>query len=96
MMFHNFSGGVFGKGHEQIAQVTATQEWFTALARKLYIPFLSETEFESIVDGKDLWIQSEDIRDRLKKMVAAMAKEQEAAEAKEAEKISKKTTRKKS
>jgi len=75
MMFHNFSGGVYGKGHEQKAQLDATIQWFTDLARKLYIPFLSEKEFDDVVAGKDLWIQSEDIRVRLKKMVAALEKE---------------------
>ena len=86
MMFHNFTGGVYGKGHEQKAQLDATIEWFTDLARKLYIPFLSETEFDEVVDGKDLWIQSEDIRDRLKVMVAHLEKEKKAEESKSTKK----------
>jgi len=86
MMFHNFSGGVFGKGHEQKAQVDAMIEWFTELARKLYVPFLSTKEFEAIVDGKDLWLRSEEIRDRLKVMVAHLEKEKEAEESKSTKK----------
>jgi ATP-dependent protease ClpP protease subunit len=78
MMFHNFSGSVGGKGHEQKAQLDATISWFTEFARKLYVPFLTEKEFDDIVDGKDLWIHSEDIRTRLKVMVAALEKEKAA------------------
>lgn len=86
MMFHNFTGGVFGKGHEQKAQLDATIEWFTELARKLYVPFLSVEEFEGIVDGKDLWLRSEDIRTRLKVMVAFLEKEKKAEESKSTKK----------
>lgn len=89
MMFHNFSGGVFGKGHEQKAQLDATIEWFTELARKLYVPFLSTEEFESIVDGKDLWLRSDDIRTRLKTMVAHLEKEKKAEDSKSTKKTKK-------
>ena len=40
MMFHNFSGGVYGKGHEQKAQLDATIQWFTDLARKFKVIWL--------------------------------------------------------
>ena len=78
MMFHQWTGGVFGKGHEQKAQFLATEEWFNDLARTIYIPFLSEEEFNSIIEGKDIWIQSADIKERLNVMVAAMTEEMEA------------------
>lgn len=69
MMIHNFSGGVFGKGNEQQSQLEAQIKWFNTLARKLYIPFLSSDEFDRIARGEDLWLQSDDIRKRLEKMV---------------------------
>jgi ATP-dependent protease ClpP protease subunit len=69
MMIHNFSGGVFGKGNEQQSQLEAQIKWFNTLAKKLYVPFLSVEEFNSIVRGEDLWLQSDDIRKRLEKMV---------------------------
>lgn len=74
MMIHNFSGGVFGKGNEQQSQLEAQIKWFNTLARKLYIPFLSCEEFERIARGEDLWLQSDDIRKRLEKMVKMNAK----------------------
>lgn len=71
MMIHNFSGGVFGKGNEQQSQLEAQIKWFNTLAKKLYVPFLSEAEFERIVRGEDIWLQSDEIRKRLEKMVKA-------------------------
>lgn len=93
MMFHNFSGGVFGKGHEQISQVQATQEWYTSLCRKLYVPFMTEDELERIIKGEDLWFTSEEIRERLKIMVAHLEKEQAKKDAAAAP--TKKTTKRK-
>jgi ATP-dependent protease ClpP protease subunit len=75
MMFHNYSGGVYGKGHEQKAQLDATGAWFETMARKKYIPFMSEEEFQSMVDGKDIWMQSDEIRQRLLNMVDVIEKE---------------------
>lgn len=75
MMFHNFSGGVYGKGHEQMSQLQATQEWFSTLARKLYVPFMTEEEFQKILDGQDMWIQSDEIRERLLNMVKELTDE---------------------
>lgn len=74
MMIHNFSGGVFGKGNEQQSQLEAQIKWFNTLARKLYIPFLSINEFDRVVRGEDLWLQSDDIRKRLEKMVKTAKK----------------------
>lgn len=69
IMFHNFKGGVVGKGHEQLAQLEATVKWFTELAREIYIPFLSEDEFERIVKGEDLYMHSAEIRERIDNMI---------------------------
>lgn len=69
IMFHNFKGGVSGKGHEQLAQLGATVKWFTAIAREIYIPFLTEEEFNGIIEGKDLWMHSAEIRERIQKMI---------------------------
>lgn len=69
MMFHSYSGGIFGKGHEQTAQLQGTTKWFTNVARKLYIPFLEEQELERILRGEDLYIHSEEIRRRLERIV---------------------------
>jgi ATP-dependent protease ClpP protease subunit len=82
MMIHNFSGGIYGKGNEQVSQLEATIKWFHALAKKYYIPFLSETELDGILKGEDLWLQADDVRKRLNKMIKIMQKEQKEAEKK--------------
>lgn len=92
MMIHNFSGAVWGKGHEQAAQLDATMKWFNNFARKLYIPFLSEDEFDRILKGEDIYLQSEDIRKRLSKMVKHIRKEQKEG-LKEAKQITRKKTK---
>ena len=75
MMFHNFSGGAYGKGHELKANVKGVSDWIEGFMRRLYIPFFSEQEFDRLLKGEDFWMQSDEIRDRLKKMVEAMEKE---------------------
>lgn len=80
MMIHNFSGGIYGKGNEQVSQLEATIKWFNTLAHKFYIPFISEEELTSVLKGEDLWLQSDEIRKRLNKMVKIMRKEQKDLE----------------
>lgn len=69
IMFHNFSGGLVGKGNELTSELNATLKWFAILAKTIYVPFLSEEEFARISRGEDLWMHSPDIRKRLEKMV---------------------------
>lgn len=72
IMFHNFKGGVIGKGNELTSQLEATVKWFSMLAKKIYIPFMSEDEFARITKGEDLWMHSTEIRKRLDRMMKAM------------------------
>jgi len=74
MMIHNFSGGIYGKGNEQVQQLEATIKWFNTLTRDYYIPFITEAELVDILKGEDLWLQADDIRKRLNKMVKMMTK----------------------
>lgn len=82
MMFHNFRGGVIGKGNELTSQLDATVKWFTTLAKELYIPFLSEAEFNRIIKGEDIWMQSPEIRERLDKVIKIQNKKQSTRKAK--------------
>jgi len=72
IMFHTFSGQIVGKGHEQQSGIEATAKWFDILAKKLCIPFLTIEEFDRIQRGEDLYFHSDEIRQRLKKMVKAI------------------------
>lgn len=69
MMFHNFNGGVAGKGNEITLELEATNKWFATLAKQIYIPFLSEDEVQRLSRGEDMWMQSPEIRKRLAHMI---------------------------
>ena len=68
MMFHNFSSGSTGKGNEQIAEVQANVKWFNKIMKRICHPFLTNEEINAIADGRDLWLDSDDIRKRLSRM----------------------------
>lgn len=83
MMFHNFNGGLIGKGNELVSELEATVKWFQSLAQDIYIPFLSQEEFERIARGEDMWMQTPEIKKRLEHMVEVM--NQKVADAEKAE-----------
>lgn len=75
LMFHNFKGGILGKGNEMISQIEATVKWFETLAKKIYVPFLSEAEFNQITRGEDIWMHSPEIRRRLDVLIQHLSEE---------------------
>lgn len=75
LMIHDFSGMTLGKGNEQKSELAATLKWFEILARDYYVPFISEKELKEILNGKDMWLQTNDIRKRLNKMVKIIQEE---------------------
>lgn len=68
-MIHNYSGGMYGKGNEQQAELAATVKWFAKIADKYYYPFLSKEEIGRVLRGEDFWMDSDDVKKRLKQMV---------------------------
>lgn len=68
MLFHNYSGGISGKGNEQESAISATVKWVSILLKKIYIPFMTEDEVDRILRGEDLWMHSDEIRKRLDRM----------------------------
>lgn len=81
MMFHNFNGGLIGKGNELKSELEATIKWFEAMANDIYIPFITEEEMSRIVKGEDMWMQSPEIRTRLEVMAKQIQADTEAMEA---------------
>jgi len=79
LMFHNFKGGILGKGQELAAQLEATMKWFSTLAKKIYIPFLTEEEFNRILRGEDIYMHSPEIRKRLDAMIKQLAQPKKVA-----------------
>jgi ATP-dependent protease ClpP protease subunit len=85
MMFHNFSGGLYGKGNEQVSELAATVTWYDNLIRSIYVPFITEAEIERIGKGEDIWMESPEIRERLESMVEVMQEQVDANEVNDAE-----------
>jgi len=70
LMIHNYTGGVYGKGHEQVAALQSATKWTEDFMYRLYVPFLSEDEVRNVIKGEDIYIHPPEIIDRLNKMVA--------------------------
>lgn len=63
-MIHNYSAGVHGKGHEMKARQEFLDNSLNEAFRSFYTGFLSPKEMDEIIDGKDLWIGSSEVRSR--------------------------------
>lgn len=63
-MIHNYSGGVVGKGHEMKAQQAFTDKELALLFDEIYGDFLTKDEITSVIDGKDLWMGSDEVMQR--------------------------------
>lgn len=64
-MFHNYSGGVFGKGGEMMDQLEFERSWSTNLLHDVYKDFLTEAEVNTILDNRDIWLTSDEVSERL-------------------------------
>jgi len=84
MMFHNFNGGLVGKGNELVSELEATVKWFTSLAQDIYVPFLTVEEFAQITRGEDRWMQTPEIKVRLENMMQILSQTVDAADSDEA------------
>lgn len=82
-MIHNYSGGTIGKGNEMHAQIDFEKRWISALTKDIYKHFLSPSEIEQVLEGKDFWFTAEETWDRLgnrqKKFEADQKKAEKAA-----------------
>ena len=83
-MFHNYSGGTFGKGGEMLDQLQHERKWSEKLLRQVYKDFLTEEEITSVLENKDIWMDGEEVVKRLKsrqeKIDAEEAKNKEKEE----------------
>ena len=66
-MFHNYSSGTVGKGGEQFDQLTFERKWSESLFCDAYKGFLTPNEIKMILDSKDIWMNSDEVVDRLNK-----------------------------
>jgi ATP-dependent protease ClpP protease subunit len=78
VMIHNYSSGTFGKGNEMHLQIQHERKWSEKLFKQVYEDFLTESEIKSVLDGKDLWMDSEETLLRLQERVDIMSKKEES------------------
>jgi ATP-dependent protease ClpP protease subunit len=94
-MFHNYSGGVFGKGGEMIDQLQHERKWSERLMKEIYKDFMNDNEIKAMLENKDIWMDGEEVVKRLNHKMQ-MAQKTEKPEAKKpARKVVKKPARKK-
>ena len=79
-MIHNYSGGTFGKGSEMHAQIVHEKKWSEKLFKEVYEDFLTTQEINEILAGRDLWMEVEEVAERMNKRIATR---QELAELEE-------------
>jgi ATP-dependent protease ClpP protease subunit len=64
-MFHNYSAGTFGKGGEMYDQLQFERKWSENFMTEVYADFLTEEEIQSMLNNKDIWMDSEEVVKRL-------------------------------
>ena len=68
-MFHNYSGGTFGKGGEMIDQLQHERKWSDRMMREIYKNFMTDSEIKSMLDNKDIWMDGEEVVKRLQNRI---------------------------
>lgn len=64
-MAHFYSGGLFGKGHEMASRLEHYQEEYETFMRETYDGLLSEEELTLMTNGKDFYLSSRQVAERL-------------------------------
>jgi ATP-dependent Clp protease protease subunit len=65
LMFHDFSGGLIGKGNEMTSQLSHYVNNFRMIMDQVCHPFLTKKEIDEIGRGKDLWLDATQLAKRL-------------------------------
>jgi len=71
MMIHNYTGGAYGKGEELKADVLGTDKWIAGIMKDIYTNFITKKELKKVINGKDMYLTSEEILKRLPKVMEA-------------------------
>ena len=58
-----------------IDQLTYERSWSEKLLKEVYADFLNEKEIESILNGKDLWMSSDEVTKRMDSKAKKINKE---------------------
>lgn len=99
-MVHNYSGGTVGKGGEMADQIEFERRWSAKFIEEVYEHFLTTHEIEKVLDGKDIWMDADDVIERLLRRAKAfnidvLGNEEEIAPAPKKKVAKKKVSKKK-
>jgi ATP-dependent protease ClpP protease subunit len=67
-MFHHYSAGVSGKGHEMVQKINFQSAYYPDLLKKYYKEIFTDEEVKEILEGKDVWMSGKDFQKKLDKM----------------------------
>jgi len=84
-MFHNYAGGVFGKGGELYDQISFERAWSRQLLEDVYKDFLTTAEINQMLDNKDIWLSGDEVKKRAVALAELRNQQAEAAAAATAE-----------
>ena len=63
-MIHNYSSGMHGKGHEMKARQIFFDNELNKSFNQYYLGFLSQEEITDVIEGKDIWLNCEEVNER--------------------------------
>lgn len=67
VMLHDGSEGAGGKINENVKQALFSQKLIRKIAMDIYQPFFTEKEIDEVLEGRDMWLMSEEVEERIKK-----------------------------
>lgn len=73
-MFHNYSGGTFGKGGEMYGQIQHERKWSETLLNEIYEGFLTKEEIKSLLDNRDIWMDVDEVVLRMEERAELLMK----------------------
>lgn len=63
-MIHNYSSGMQGKGHEMKARQQFIDRQLNRAFKEYYLGFLTKEEIDDVIEGKDIWLDNEEVMER--------------------------------
>lgn len=80
MLCHNISYGTGGKGSDILSHVQHVSKTSEKLLRKTYEHFLSKTEIDEMINGREIYLDSDEIKQRLEQKEKALEALEQAVE----------------
>lgn len=80
LLAHNISYGTGGKGSDILSHVQHVSKTSEKLLRKTYEHFLSKTEIDEMINGREIYLDSDEIKQRLEQKEKALEALEQAVE----------------